>query len=132
MNKKPDYAFHIKAFLTYHLLIYIVAGDLLFPLPNAYIGTWWSPNLSCFKWIEDNIGKARCVLSLQGAAGSSMVHSTRIPSDLYLYLYHYRHTSKHRGANLRPGSHIVSLLLATLFCTQGDHTQCYSYNCSSC
>jgi hypothetical protein len=35
-------------------------GYLLFPLPLSVkcYGAWWSPNLSCTKWVEETIKKA--------------------------------------------------------------------------
>ena len=49
---------------------HIGTGDLLFPLSSSVkcLGAWWSPSLSCTKWVEENIKKA-----LQEAARSSTV-----------------------------------------------------------
>ena len=40
---------------------HIGTGDLLFLLSSSVkcLGAWWSPSLSCTKWVEENIKKAR-------------------------------------------------------------------------
>ena len=42
-------------------LSHIEAGQLQIPLTNSArcLGAWWSPSLSCDKWINNNIEKAR-------------------------------------------------------------------------
>ena len=54
---------------------HIHAGDLKFPLTTSAkcLGALWSPNLSCTKWIEDNIKKAFF------ARGSGVFHGTLNP-----------------------------------------------------
>ena len=48
----------------------------LFPLLlYKCLGAWWSPSLSCTKWVE-NIKKARCAFS---ATGSRVFHGTLNP-----------------------------------------------------
>ena len=57
---------------------HILAGDLQFPLTTSArcLGAWWSPNLSCTKWVEENIKKARCACF---ARGSGVFHGTLNP-----------------------------------------------------
>ena len=57
---------------------YILAGDLQFPLTTSArcLGAWWSPNLSCTKWVEENIKKARHAFF---ARGSGVFHGTPNP-----------------------------------------------------
>ena len=57
---------------------HIHTGDLQFPLTTSAkcLGALWSPNLSCTKWVEDNIKKARCAFF---ARGSGVFHGTLNP-----------------------------------------------------
>ena len=57
---------------------HIQAGDVLFPLTNSAkcLGALWTPNLSCSRWIKDNIKKARRAMFAQG---SGVFHSTLNP-----------------------------------------------------
>ena len=57
---------------------HIGTGDLLFPLSSSVkcLGAWWSPSLSCTKWVEENIKKARCAFF---ARGSGVFHGTLNP-----------------------------------------------------
>ena len=54
---------------------HIQSGDLMFPLTTSAkcLGAWWSPNLSCTKWVEENIKKAR------HARGSGVFHGSLNP-----------------------------------------------------
>ena len=57
---------------------HIHTGDLQFPLTTSAkcLGALWSPNLSCTKWIEENIKKARRAFF---ARGSGVFHGTLNP-----------------------------------------------------
>ena len=57
---------------------HIQSGDLMFPLTTSAkcLGAWWSPNLSCTKWVEENIKKARCAFF---ARGSGVFHGSLNP-----------------------------------------------------
>ena len=57
---------------------HIQSGDLMFPLTTSAkcLGAWWSPNLSCTKWVEENIKKARRVFF---ARGSGVFHGSLNP-----------------------------------------------------
>ena len=57
---------------------HIQAGDVSFPLTNSAkcLGALWTPNLSCSRWIEDNIKKARRAMFAQG---SGVFHGTLNP-----------------------------------------------------
>ena len=59
---------------------YIHTGDLQFPLTTSAkcLGALWSPNLSCTKWVEENIKKARRAFFARGS-GSSTALSTPFP-----------------------------------------------------
>ena len=48
---------------------HILAGDLQFPLTTSArcLGAWWSPNLSCTKWVEESIKKARRAFFARGS-----------------------------------------------------------------
>ena len=54
------------------------AGDLQFPLTTSArcLGALWSPSLSCLRWIEGNIDKARRAFF---ARGSGVFHGTLNP-----------------------------------------------------
>ena len=57
---------------------YIHTGDLQFPLTTSAkcLGALWSPNLSCTKWVEENVKKARRAFF---ARGSGVFHCTLNP-----------------------------------------------------
>ena len=57
---------------------HIVAGPLQIPLTNSArcLGAWWSPSLSCEKWVNNNIEKARRAFF---ARGSGVFHSKLNP-----------------------------------------------------
>ena len=57
---------------------HIHMGDLQFPLTISAkcLGALWSPNLSCTKWVEENINKARRAFF---ARGSGVFHGTLTP-----------------------------------------------------
>ena len=59
-------------------MIHIDAGDLQFPLTSSArcLGALWSPSLSCSRWIESNIEKARRAFF---ARGSGVFHGTLNP-----------------------------------------------------
>ena len=59
-------------------MTHIDAGDLQFPLTTSArcLGALWSPSLSCSRWIEGNIEKARRAFF---ARGSGVFHGTLKP-----------------------------------------------------
>ena len=56
----------------------IQVGELSFPVTNSArcLGAWWTPSLSCSKWIETNIKKARGAFFLRA---SGVFHGTLNP-----------------------------------------------------
>ena len=59
-------------------LSHIEAGQLQIPLANSArcLGAWWSPSLSCDKWINNNIEKAKRAFF---ARGSGVFHGKLNP-----------------------------------------------------
>ena len=56
----------------------IQVGELNFPVTNSArcLGAWWTPSLSCSKWIETNIKRARGAFF---SRGSGVFHDTLNP-----------------------------------------------------